>query len=131
ARYVLGERFAVGANLNWFVLSGDDAKANNLGRELRNLSFRSNNVELIAIGYADLYRGGPRFYQRPDVNPYVFAGFGFTYYDPRAKYLGQWHALRPLMTEGVKYSAISFVVPVGLGVRYRINPLFNIVLEGG
>jgi hypothetical protein len=130
-RYLRGDRYSVGGNLNWFMLSGDDAKANDPGREVRNLSFRSHNIELIGLGYVDLFPRLPRFYQRADYNPYFFAGLGLTYFNPRAKYQGQWHALRPLRTEGVKYSSFTFVIPMGLGVRYRINPFFNVALEGG
>jgi hypothetical protein len=131
ARYTLGNRYSVGGSLSWFMLSGDDAKADNRGREVRNLSFRSHNIEFIALGYVDLYPKGPRFYQRRDYNPYFFAGMGLTYFNPRAKYEGERHALRPLRTEGVRYSAFTFVIPIGFGVRYRINPFFNVALEGG
>ncbi len=127
----LGNRFSVGGNITWFMLSGDDAKANNVGREVRNLSFQSHNIELLAIGQVDLFPRGPRFYQRSDYNPYLFAGIGLLYFNPRAKYEGEWYPLRRLQTEGVKYSPVTLVIPLGIGVRYRLNPMFNIVLEGG
>lgn len=130
-RYLFGSHLSVGSNLSWFIVRGDDAEANSEAREVRNLSFTSNNIELSVVGYVDLFPRGQRFYQRADINPYAFAGFGLTYFNPRARYDGEWHALRPLKTEGVKYSAITAVIPVGFGVRYRANPFLNICLEGG
>ena len=41
------------------------------------------------------------------------------------------YALQPLETEGVKYSRTQPVIPVGLGVRVKLDPFFNILLEGG
>lgn len=130
-RYNLSNRLSVGANAGWFMLRGDDTEADHEGRMVRNLSFSSHNFELSFAGYVDLYPRGSRFYQRPVVNPYAFAGFGFTYFNPRAKYNGKWHALRPLKTEGVSYSPITAVIPLGLGLKFRATPFINIVLEGG
>jgi len=130
-RYLFGRQFSVGSNLAWFITRGDDKEAKDPGRAVRNLSFTSNNIELNFVGYVDFFPRGPRFYQRPTVNPYAFAGFGITYYNPKAKYDGKWYALRPLKTEGVGYSPITAVIPAGLGIRFRITPYFDLSLEGG
>src|SRR5690606_10982072 len=62
-------------------------------------------------------------------NPYLFAGVGFTYINPEAKYEGVWYALRPLQTEGVAYKSISPVFPVGLGLKYALNKNIELMAE--
>lgn len=131
-RYNFNRNISVGANISWFMLRGDDTEATaGTGRDLRNLSFTSHNFELSVVGYYDFIPSGLRFYQRPVASPYAFAGVGFAYYNPRAEYEGSWYALRPLQLEGNAYSAITPVVPLGFGVRFRATPFLNITLEGG
>ena len=128
--YYVTNRISVRSELTWFQLSGDDAKADDDRRE-RNLSFRSNNLELSVLGAINLTPMGLRFYQRSKLNFHVFAGIGALYTNPKAKYQGQWYALQPLQTENKKYSRFQAVIPVGLGARIKVNPFFNILVEAG
>jgi hypothetical protein len=130
AEYFVTPRISARAGLTWFQTAGDDAKANDDRRE-RNLSFTSSNIELSATGAINLIPIGTRFYQRARINLHAFAGIGLLYFNPKAKYLGEKHALQPLQTEGVKYSRLQPVIPVGLGARFKIDPFFNILIEGG
>lgn len=130
AEYYFTSRISARTELTWFQLSGDDAKADD-DRKSRNLSFQSNNIELSAVGVLNLSPMGIRFYQRSQLNLHAFAGIGMVYFNPKAKYQGEWHALQPLQTEGVKYSRLQPVVPVGLGVRIKLDPFLNLLLEGG
>lgn len=130
-RYRLNNRISVGANFAWFILRGDDKEADNQGREIRNLSFTSQNFEGMLFAMIDAYPVGNRFYQRPLVNPYTYFGIGLLYYNPRAELNGEWHALRPLQTEGNAYSPLTPVIPLGLGIKFRATPFINIILEGG
>jgi hypothetical protein len=130
AEYFVYPRISARANLTWFQLSGDDAKAND-SRIERNLHFRSNNVELSFTGAVHLFPNGPRFYQRPSIHVYGFAGFGLLYFNPKAEYQGEWVALQPLQTEGTKYSRFTPVIPMGFGAKIKIDPFWNIVIEGG
>lgn len=41
----------------------------------------------------------------------------------------EWVALRPLQTEGKKYSNFAFAIPVGAGVRYKINRYWDLSFE--
>jgi len=118
------------ADVNWYRISGDDAKANS-DRVLRNLSFVSNNVEMNGTVAIDLLPNGMRFYQRPTVNIYVFAGFGVTLINPKTEYNGTMVALRPLMTEGVAYSKVQPIIPMGGGVKLKAGPFFNLAIEAG
>lgn len=130
-QYFFHPRVSARAELNWFKLEGSDANANDEGRRNRNLSFYSSNFEISATGLVNLYSNGPRFYRRPKINFYGFAGVGLLYFNPKADYKGQSYSLQPLRTEGVAYSLLTPVIPYGLGVRLRIGPYTNIVVEGG
>ncbi|MCX7638439.1 MAG: outer membrane beta-barrel protein [Cyclobacteriaceae bacterium] len=125
-RYISGR-----AELTYFRLAGDDALAND-DRVERNLSFFSGNLELNVTGTVNLLPNGLRFYQRPRFNAYAFAGIGLLYMNPKAKRQnGEVVALQPLETEGVSYSRFQPVIPYGIGLKYMIDPFFNVIVEGG
>lgn len=127
----LTPRISVRSELNWFVLHGDDKLANDAARRSRALSFRSNSFEISATGEISLYANGNRYYRRPSINFYGFTGIGLLYFNPVADYNGKAYSLEPLQTEGVSYSRITPVIPMGLGARLKVGPNTNIVLEGG
>lgn len=130
-QYYMTNRISVRADLTWFRLSGDDADATDLSKYNRNLSFVANNIELSATGAVNLLPNGQRFYQRPVINLYAFAGIGLLYSNPKAEYDGKKYALQKLETEGVHYSRFQPVIPAGLGVRVMVSPFFNIAVEAG
>lgn len=130
-QYYFTNRISARAELSWFQLKGDDAKADDNSRRKRNLSFLSNNIEFSVIGQFNLFAMGQRFYQRPKLNFYGFAGISALYFNPTTEYQGKRYALQPLQTEGVKYSRIQPVIPYGGGVRYMVDPFLNISLEIG
>src|SRR5690606_35097000 len=106
------------ADVTFFQISGTDETATD-SRVLRNLSFQSNNIEANFAFTADLFPRGRRFYQRPAINFYGFAGLGFVYINPTTEYNGERVALQPLQTEGVKYSKIQPVIPFGGGLKLK------------
>ena len=130
AEMYLTNRISVRADLTWFQISGNDADADD-DRQERNLSFRANCLELSALGAINLTPMGLRFYQRSQLNFHVFTGLGALWFNPKAKYEGEWHALRPLMTENKKYSRLQPVIPLGIGARIKVDPFFNILVEAG
>jgi hypothetical protein len=130
AEYYVHNRISVRAGLTFFQVSGDDSKADD-DRQERNLSFTSSNIELSALGVLNLSPMGLRFYQRSKLNLHAFAGIGLLYFNPKAEYQGKKYALAPLETEGKKYSRITPVIPVGLGVIIKLDPFFNLLVEGG
>jgi hypothetical protein len=130
-QYFINSRLSARAEMNWFRLGGDDAQANGGGRDVRNLSFVSNNYEASLVAAVSLFPTEGRYYQRPFINFYGFAGLGLLYFNPKAELNDEMHALQPLMTEGVKYSRTQLVIPYGLGARLKMGPFFNLVVEGG
>ena len=130
AEYYLNSRLSVRGELTYFQLRGSDRKADD-DRWERNLSFKSGNVELAVLGAINLSPMGIRFYQRSALNFHAFAGVGLLYFNPKAELDGKTYALQPLQTEGKKYSRFQPVIPVGLGARIKLDPFFNILVEGG
>lgn len=129
-QYFLTKRISARAEVTWFQLSGTDVKANDDRRE-RNLSFQSNNYELNLAALVSLFPNGQRFYQRTFFNVYGFGGVGLLYMNPKTLFNGEKVALQPLQTEGVAYSRFQPVIPLGLGIRIKQGPFFNINIEGG
>jgi hypothetical protein len=130
AEYYLTNRISTRAELTWFQIAGKDAEADD-DRVERNLSFKANCIELSVLGAFNLTPMGLRFYQRTKLNFHAFAGIGLLYFNPKAEYQGKTYALQPLQTENKKYSRFQPVIPVGLGARIKINPFWNLLLEGG
>lgn len=117
---------------------------------VRNLHFRNDVKEFTISGLFNIlpqYSKGPR--GRKTLMPYVSIGAGFIAHNPMA-YLPQqlaigdkrrdnWIALRDLKTAGQglpsntqkPYSLVQFVVPVGFGLRYKINEKWDFTVEGG
>jgi len=129
ARYNFYRWFSAGAELTWFMLAGDDKT--DPGKEIRNLSFQSHNFELNGVIHVSLFEEDRRFYMRPFANPYVYGGIGFVNFNPTAKLDGERYNLRKLNTSGEEYSNMTVSFPVGAGVKFRLNPFFNIVVDGG
>ena len=122
-------RISARAEATWFQISGSDKGM--VGREARNLSFTSNNIEANVAATVNLLPNGRRFYQRQMINFYGFVGLGFVYINPKTEYNGEMVALQPLQTEGVKYSKIQPVIPFGAGMKLKMGPFFNLAIEGG
>lgn len=130
AEYFVTQRLTVRAEAVWFRISGSDVNADD-DRVERNLSFFSNCQELSVGGAFYFLPESKSYYQRRSFNIYAFTGAGFVHFNPKADYLGNKYALKPLMTENVDYSRFSLTVPYGLGVRMRATPLLNVLVEGG
>lgn len=96
----------------------------------RNLSFKSRNVELALILEIRLFKR----YERARIsflNPYVFFGAGITTVNPTTNIDGDKYTLRKYRTEGVKYSGIAPVFPVGLGLEVVISKNVSFFSEFG
>ena len=130
-QYRVNNNLYIRSELMWYRISGAD-NLNSIDSDIRerNLSFRSDNVELSAVGLWQLFNKYSR-YNRPILNPYAIAGVALTTYNPKALYQGKWHELRPLQTEGVAYGNITFALPVGLGLTYHISNQWDISFEYG
>lgn len=126
--YRLDESITLRGEVNWVQLAGSDEGGKWASR---NLSFKSNNLELSGTVLYDIFEYNKMYRRRHFASPHVFLGFGITTNSPKAELDGTSYALRPLQTEGASYSAMSFVIPFGAGVKLKINPLLNLTVEAG
>lgn len=104
----------------------------------RNLSSHSNIFDVMLVAEVHPLFIGAAYEDPPRLSPYALGGVGFFSFNPRTKLNGQWHDLQPLHTEGQgfseypdrkPYKLLQINIPLGLGVKYEISPLFNARLE--
>lgn len=135
ARYLPHANYGVRANLMIGRLYGDDNKSKEQFQKTRNLRFHSILVEASVMGEYYLFgydaREGTQLF-----SPYATAGVALFYFNPKADYQGQTYALQPLGTEGQglpgmpsKYSRLSFAIPFGGGIKFKINDRWNFNVE--
>ncbi|GIV33542.1 MAG: hypothetical protein KatS3mg031_1077 [Chitinophagales bacterium] len=138
--------FAMKASLTYGMWEGDDRLANTKEfmddawfRNYRNLHFRSHFMEVAITGEVNVMRYMPGS-SRNWIAPYAFAGVGFVYFNPKAKYNGEWVALQPLGTEGQgmpqypdrkKYSRVQPVIPIGIGLKANVMRYITVGVEFG
>lgn len=134
------------------VMADDNGKGmtetdKSIYRNTRNLSFRNDIKELAIVGAFDIIKHNRSYLTRELLVPYAFAGVAVFHHNPQGKVpesyggpeAGQWVDLEPLGTEGQyvedagvsTYSKIQIAIPVGLGVRYKVNQNFDLALEIG
>lgn len=137
-------RLAARASFTYARIAGDDFKMNekdptNL-RFPRNLSFRNDLKEFALIGIFKLTPDNRSYDRRPQFGSYLFAGIAAVAHNPKAKDAesGDWVKLQALGTEGQgrpnyakPYSLIQMAIPIGFGLRYKINDRFDIGAELG
>jgi hypothetical protein len=122
---------SVRSEFSWLHLQGRDLPTSGSGRAGRNLSFYSSNYELNVAAVVNIIPHHGRFYQRPNMNVYGFLGIGGLYFNPKTRLDGKEYELQPLQTEGVKYSRVTFVIPMGIGGKMKLTPFVNLALEMG
>ena len=146
-RYRFHPYFATTTSLSIGMLRGDDNHTNEIVRESRNLHFRSIIVELSQrfeiillanekFGSRYSLSGHSKKMKEKNTQLYVFGGIGVAFFNPKARYQGEWTALRPLSTEGqgldggpAKVSPVTATVPLGVGFRIGLNRMWRIGIE--
>ncbi len=148
--------FAARAMFTWARIAGDDYTFNKndieggLAQYARNLHFRNDLKEFALTGIYNFVADGRNSNSRARLTPYIFGGLALVAHSPEARtpvvngsgtdvYAGQqWVKLQPLHTEGQgqpgrdkPYSLVTVAIPVGFGVRYKLNDNFNIGAEIG
>jgi Domain of unknown function (DUF6089) len=137
--------------------SADKNDVNSGSRYLRNLEFRNTIKEFSAVAVFDLFENMATYISRVRWTPYAYLGVAGFISTPKGRAPktdllgndladgGKWVKLRPLGTEGqyskldrtdanygIKpYHAFQFAIPVGLGVRFRINQVLDVWADVG
>ncbi|GAB4022801.1 hypothetical protein GCM10028773_37250 [Spirosoma koreense] len=143
-------KFAARATFTWARIVGDDYTYNkndlndNLPQYIRNLHFRNDLKEFAITGIYNFIADGRNSDSRARLTPYLFGGIALVAHSPEALTpdsagtAQHWVKLQPLHTEGQglpgydkPYSLVTIAIPVGIGVRYKLNESFNIGAEIG
>lgn len=137
---------AARATFTYARIAGDDYIMNRDSKHesnifyARNLHFRNDLKEFSIQGIYKLTPDNRSYDRRPQLGVYLFAGIALTAHNPKAldSLNGDWVKLQPLGTEGQgnagyekPYSLVQFAIPVGIGVRYKINSKLDISAELG
>lgn len=113
---------------NYTQIGYQDNWSNNPYNKKRNLSFRSNIAEGLIQAEFNFFRFSTgEIHSR--FTPYLTLGVGAFYYNPYAEYNGRKYELRPIATEGKRYSNFSMCFPIGMGIKYWIAPGVNLGFE--
>lgn len=127
---------SVGLTTGWVRLLGSDFLNSSLYNTkqqdyyVRNLHFRSDVFSIKAFYQYDLMPSYKDYIRRPIYNIFFKAGLGMFYFEPQTKGEdGEWRNLRPLKTEGKSYSSYSAMIPLSLGVRYKVSYHFDFEIE--
>lgn len=126
--------FALQGSFNYFRLQGEDIDSDNRARRGRNLNFRNDAFDFSAkleyypqvlsvsdVGYRGIYK--------LSYATYFTVGAGGVISNPKQEYNGNYYKLRPLMTEGVKYSPVAFTMPLGGGFYFTYKRVHRFGFE--
>jgi hypothetical protein len=136
-RKQVSDYIGIRLGLHYARLGYSDKYSNNEFQQRRNLSFNTAVWELALQGDFNFFRFEPG---NPDYRftPYISLGAGLFNYDPYAYLDETKYMLRPLGTEGQgseaypgrqPYGNIATCFPIGMGIKYNINPSLNFAFE--
>lgn len=131
ALYKMTSYLGVSAQLDHVRLGGTEKDP----RRPLDVSFRSEVIGVTVTGVFNLmdsYAGsaGYRSLQKRFVVPYVRAGGGFIYYTPTSyPGKGDLNDSQTTYDPQRKYPAIALVIPMGAGLRFRVNDEFSVATE--
>ena len=124
----LNYHFGVSINIHRGTLYASDTNTSDVFKTERNLHFKSKITEFSLISEFNLRPYMSR-YSEYNISPFLFFGISSFYFNPKAQSNdGNWHALRPLGTEGQGsdyypqrelYDLNGIAIPFGFG--YKIN----------
>jgi hypothetical protein len=136
-RYNLSPKFAVKVAYSRGTLTGRDS--NYPDRAFRNFSTQTTINDIAGqIEYqpwAFPMSKLPHQFQSM-VRPYIFVGIGVAFTNPQAD-MANMIVVKPEIAAGIEgdlntvYSKTATIVPFGLGLKYRIAPMWTIGLEAG
>ncbi|HTE32150.1 MAG TPA: DUF6089 family protein [Chryseolinea sp.] len=157
-RYALTGSFMYGTLKGSDSESADQGDTSNgVYRYQRNLSFRNRIKELSVVASFDLFPNSATYISRVKWTPYAFLGAAAMLHNPQAiapaedlkgnplPDAGKWVDLKPLGTEGQNaqllasdansgikdYKKLQVAIPFGIGVRFKINEIFDFSIETG
>lgn len=131
-RYKVHQKVSVKVALDYLRIEGDDKLSSNPARNTRNLNFRNDMFDLALTGQVFFFEDndlGNTYRYKNGFRAYVFGGVGVYYSNPKALYNGSYVALRPLQTEGKRYSPVGLNIPLGVGFYFTFSKKHRIGYE--
>ncbi len=129
ARFTLNDTWYVRSGINYARISGDDF--DNSDRDRRAFSFHNNMVELSILGEWEPW-GGDRIAGALPVSPYIVAGAGFLYTNPKvdfSRFTGDLLTRNVIRDRDSPYSLFRVVIPAGVGVKFQLGEAWVLGLE--
>ena len=131
-RYNFDSRVALRGGVTFAQVSADDANSNNTFRRARNLSFKSNIFDLETVlefnFFPYIHGSRDKYY-----TPYIFGGFAFAHFNPRAELDGETYDLRDFGTEGQatgeEYSLWQPALTYGMGLKWDLSLEWSLNVE--
>jgi hypothetical protein len=139
-RYNLNERWSIKGMVAYGRISGADSLGSSEFRKVRNLSFYSDIYEFSVHMEWNMKRNVMKYNGKHPFIPYFFFGLGVFNFNPKVDFAGNTYELQPLGTEGQgtteyndrrKYSLTQICIPLGIGIKKKINSRFSIGIEVG
>ena len=125
----LKSRWSLRPEFSYYTISAADSDLpKSDSRKSRNLSFKSNNLEFSGLLIYGLHAKSTSL-KISKLRPYLLAGIGVTYFNPKGKLDGIWYQLQAQNTEGIEYQKFTLIVPVGFGLAYKISSQWQLGLE--
>jgi hypothetical protein len=121
--------FAWRTNLNICRFSFQAAKSNNKYIQYQNLNFRNTLAEGVTMLEFNFFKYKSNLVKDATWSPFIFWGAGFAYYFTQANYDGKWEELVGLKTEGKDYIPLTFVMPLGGGLKFNIAKSVTLSIE--
>jgi hypothetical protein len=132
ARKNFNTRVSARTSLSFARVAADDATSSNNYERNRNLSFRSNIIDLTNVLEFNFfkYEHGS---QAHNMTPYFFGGFNIFQYNPTAELDGQRYSLRDFGTEGQQsgqeYGSINGGLVLGGGFKWDLSRDWSINID--
>ncbi|HWZ22903.1 MAG TPA: DUF6089 family protein [Cytophagaceae bacterium] len=145
----MGTRVTLRGAVSYGRIAGDDfvnasysykgGPRADIRRKSRNLDFTNNILEVKGDVIIDFIEHRGKYQKRPDFVPYMFVGLAYFHHNPQTTYNGQTVNLRDYHTEGEgllpgahkQYSLNQIALPIGLGLRYKLAPQWDLAFEIG
>ena len=129
-RYNYDQRLNFKFALTFGTIEGDDKNSNSSFNTSRNFSFKSDLMEISSVVELNFFPFSAKDPQAHIVSPYGYLGFAYAHHNPQANYNGVSIGTSDLEIEGNSYSKHIFTIPIGVGVKFRMNR-FGLALDWG
>lgn len=126
------------AGVNYGRISGNDARSNDEFAKFRNLSFRSDILEVNGLFEFNFFPFQTASEASAKATPFLMFGISVFRFNPKANLDGTWYELQPLGTEGQgsgqenaarNYRRVQVSLPIGGGFKVKLSNRFMLTLE--